>query len=45
LAERDNIGVGRFVEPLAALDEFGAEIAKMRDWPPEACDPELAEDK
>ena len=40
LAERDNIGVGSFVEPLAALDEFGAEIAKMRDWPAEACDPE-----
>ena len=32
MAERDDIGVGRFIEPFAALDEFGAKIPQMRDW-------------
>ena len=45
MAERDSIGVGCFIEPLAALDDFGAEIAKMRDWPAEVCDPEPKEDR
>ena len=39
LAERDNIGVGSFVEPLAALDEFGAEIARCAIGPPKLVTP------
>jgi hypothetical protein len=39
LAKRDDIGIGRFIEPLPALDEFRAKVGKMRDWPAEARDP------
>jgi hypothetical protein len=35
LRQRDEVGVGLLVEPFAALDEFGAEIAEMRDRPAE----------
>jgi len=31
LAERDDVGEGRLVEPATPLDEFGAKIAEMRD--------------
>jgi len=30
LAERDDVGEGRLVEPATPLDEFGAKIAEMR---------------
>jgi hypothetical protein len=43
LAERDDIGIGRLIEPLSALDEFGAKVDKMRDRPTEARRPELEE--
>jgi hypothetical protein len=31
LAERDDVGVGSFVEPAAPLDKLGPEIAEMRN--------------
>jgi hypothetical protein len=31
LAERDQISIGRLVEPFAAFDEFIAEVSQMRD--------------
>jgi len=31
LAQRDDVGVGRLVEPFPPLDELGAEVAEMRD--------------
>jgi hypothetical protein len=37
LRQRDQIGIRLFVEPFAVLDEFGAEIAEMRDRPAEGC--------
>jgi hypothetical protein len=43
LAERDDIATGRFIEPLAALHEFGAEITQMRYRPAEARHPEPKE--
>ena len=36
LAQRDDIGIAVLVEPFAALDAFGAEIAEMRDRPAKA---------
>ena len=43
LAERDDVGIGRFIKPLAALDEFGAEIPKMRDRAAKARDAQSKE--
>jgi hypothetical protein len=31
LAERNDVGVGRLVEPASPLDKLGPEIAEMRD--------------
>src|SRR6185503_21149702 len=45
LAERDDVGVGGFVEPLSPRHELGAEIAEMRDRPAEARQPEAEEGK
>src|SRR5690606_22564133 len=36
LAKRDDVDIGRVVEPLAAFDELGAEIAEMCDRTTEA---------
>jgi hypothetical protein len=36
LAERHQVGIGRIVEPAAALDQFGTEIAQMRHRAAEA---------
>ena len=41
LTERDQIRIGRFVEPLAAFDEFIAEISEMRDRATERGQPQL----
>ena len=43
LAQRDDIGVVRLIEPAAALDELGAEEPEMRDRPAEAGQPEPRE--
>jgi len=43
LAERDDVGVSRFIDPFAALNEFGAEIRQMRDRSAEARQSEAQE--
>src|SRR5580700_8781736 len=40
LTKRDDIDVGGFIQPLAPLDELGAEISQMRDRAAEAREPE-----
>ena len=45
LAEADEIGIGVFVQPAAAHDEFVAKIADVSDRPAEAGDAELEEGK
>ena len=40
LAERDQVGVGRLVDPLAAVDVLLAEVAEVRDRPAERGQPE-----
>jgi hypothetical protein len=39
LTERDDIRVGRFIEPFTTFHEFTAEVAQARDWPAEARNP------
>ena len=41
LAQPDEFGIGVFVDPLAAHDEFFTEIPDVGDRPAEAGDPEL----
>ena len=45
LAERDEIGIGFFREPLAADDELVVEVAEMCDRTAEAREPESEEDE
>ena len=45
LAEADEIGIGVFVQPAAAHDEFVTKIADVSDRPAEAGDAELEEGK
>jgi len=44
LAERDDVGVGRLVEPAAPLDKLGSEIAEMRNRPAERGQPQPQKD-
>ena len=43
LAQRDDVGVAAFVQPFPALDEFGPEVAEMRDRPAERCEAQFEE--
>jgi hypothetical protein len=43
LAERDDVGIGCFIEPFAPFNELLPEISKMRDGPAEGGQAELQE--
>lgn len=43
LAERDQIGIARLVDPAAAHYELVAKVAEMRNWPAKGGDTELQE--
>jgi hypothetical protein len=43
LAQRDDIGIARFIQPFAPLNKLGAEIAQMGDRPAKACKPQPQE--
>src|SRR5262249_6514524 len=45
LAERNQIGIGLFIEPLPAHDELVVEVAEMRDRAAEAGEPEPQKDE
>jgi hypothetical protein len=45
LAQRDQIGIGLFVEPAAARDELVTEISDMRDRPAERAQAKLEKDQ
>jgi len=43
LTQRNNVGIAAFAQPFPPLDEFGSEIAEMRDRPAERREAELEE--
>jgi hypothetical protein len=45
LAERDDIGIARLIQPMAALDKFGAKIAQMSHRSAKARKPQTEKNK
>jgi hypothetical protein len=43
LTERNDVGVAALAQPFPALDEFGPEVAEMRDRPAERCEAQFEE--